>query len=291
MSRSPVTVIGLGAMGTALASALLVNGHPTTVWNRSPGKTAVLAAKGAGAANTAADAAAASPLVILCVTDYPAGEAILDTIGDALSGRVLVNLTTGTPDQANAVADWAALHRADYLDGVFQAMPGQIGTREAGMLYAGSRTAFDNHLPTLGLLGNATYVGADAGQACLYDLALLGLWYEAEIACLNALALVGTADVDPETFVPFATRQLTYVVDALPDVAREVRGGHYPRGPASLDEHARVLDQLVQIRRDGGMNADQLLHIRALAHRIIAAGGRGDGFTSLINLLNGPRQP
>lgn len=159
------------------------------------------------------------------------------------------------------------------------------------MLFAGARTTFDNHQPTLGQLGNPTYVGADAGQACLYDLALLGLWYEAEIAYLNALALVGTADVDPATFVPFATRQLTHVIDALPEVAREVRHGQFPRGPASLNEHARVLDQLVQIRRDGGMNADQLIHIRALAHQLIAAGGRSDGFTSLIKGLTKPGQP
>lgn len=34
-SASPVTVLGLGAMGTALATAFLTNGHPTTVWNRT----------------------------------------------------------------------------------------------------------------------------------------------------------------------------------------------------------------------------------------------------------------
>lgn len=117
------------------------------------------------------------------------------------------------------------------------------------------------------------------------------MWYEAEIAYLHALALVGAADVDPQTFVPYAARQLTYVIDALPDVAREVRDGRYPRGPASLIEHARVLDQLVQVRRANGMNADQLTHIRALTHRLIAEGDRCDGFTSLIQELTGLVRP
>ncbi len=37
--KTPVTVLGLGAMGTALARAFLAAGHPTTVWNRTPGRS------------------------------------------------------------------------------------------------------------------------------------------------------------------------------------------------------------------------------------------------------------
>lgn len=40
---APVSVIGLGAMGRALAGAFLDAGHPTTVWNRSPGRAGELA--------------------------------------------------------------------------------------------------------------------------------------------------------------------------------------------------------------------------------------------------------
>lgn len=37
-----VTVLGLGAMGTALAGAFLRAGHRITVWNRSADKTVPL---------------------------------------------------------------------------------------------------------------------------------------------------------------------------------------------------------------------------------------------------------
>lgn len=43
----PVTVVGLGAMGSALAAAVLRAGHPTTVWNRSAEKAQALADAGA----------------------------------------------------------------------------------------------------------------------------------------------------------------------------------------------------------------------------------------------------
>ena len=36
--RPPVTVIGLGPMGQAMARALQAGGHPVTVWNRTPSR-------------------------------------------------------------------------------------------------------------------------------------------------------------------------------------------------------------------------------------------------------------
>jgi 3-hydroxyisobutyrate dehydrogenase-like beta-hydroxyacid dehydrogenase len=44
---TPATVVGLGAMGHALAVQLIAAGHPTTVWNRTPGKAVALIARGA----------------------------------------------------------------------------------------------------------------------------------------------------------------------------------------------------------------------------------------------------
>ena len=44
-----VSFLGVGEMGSALARAVIAAGHPTTVWNRSPDKTATLAARARGA--------------------------------------------------------------------------------------------------------------------------------------------------------------------------------------------------------------------------------------------------
>jgi 3-hydroxyisobutyrate dehydrogenase-like beta-hydroxyacid dehydrogenase len=287
MNRPPVTVIGLGAMGSALATALLHSGHPTTVWNRSADKSAALVARGAVPAATAAEAATASPLVVVCVTDHDATAAVLDTIGDAAAGRVLVNLSTGTPDEARALAARAGAMGAGYLDGVVQAGPDQIGTPAATMFYAGLAEVFTEHAAALGELGSATHVGEDSGQACLWDLALLGLWYETEAAYLNALAFVGAPDTDAETFVPFVRRQLGHVVDALPEVAKEIRDRRYPVGPATLTQHARVLEKLVQVRRAGGMEPGHAAFVLDAVRRLIVRGVGGDGFTRVIEELEG----
>uniref|UniRef100_UPI0013026769 NAD(P)-binding domain-containing protein n=2 Tax=Streptomyces TaxID=1883 RepID=UPI0013026769 len=54
--RTPLTLLGTGAMGTALARAWLAAGHPVTVWNRTAARAEALAAEGATVAATAAAA-------------------------------------------------------------------------------------------------------------------------------------------------------------------------------------------------------------------------------------------
>lgn len=78
--RTPVTVIGLGSMGRALAEAYIKAGHPTTVWNRTPSKGTPLVALGARQARTADEAVAASPLVIACLTTF---ESTVQALGPA----------------------------------------------------------------------------------------------------------------------------------------------------------------------------------------------------------------
>ena len=95
--KPSLTLLGLGAMGSALARTWLAAGHPLTVWNRSPARAAALAAEGARVADSATQAVAANSLVITCLLDN-------DSVGEALDGadlarKDLVNLTTSTPAQ------------------------------------------------------------------------------------------------------------------------------------------------------------------------------------------------
>lgn len=286
--NTPVSVLGLGAMGSAVARTLLRHGHPTTVWNRSPGRADPLAA--AGATVSAAPAAAVrgtSALVVMSLTDYGAVDAILDAAGGALAGRVVLNLTTGSPREARATAARAEALGARYLDGVVQAAPEQLGTPDALLLHAGPPDAFAEHRATLERLGTTTFLGDEVDRACRYDLVLLGLWYDAQLAYLDALALLGLDTAT--TFAPFAATQLGHVVNAARETAREVAERTYPRGPASLTEHARVLDRLVELRRDRGMDTDHVAGLRDLVALLIEQGHGADGYTRVVTGLT-PRR-
>lgn len=281
---TPVTVIGLGLMGQALAGAFLRAGHPTTVWNRTAAKAEQLVAQGAKSAGSVAEAVAAGPLVVVCVSDYDAVHALLDPLDDtALKGRTLVNLTSGTSNQARESAARAGGRGADYLDGAIMAGPAAIGTADAVVLLSGPRSAFEPHESALGALGaGTTHLGADHGLASLYDAAGLVMMWSILNGFLQGAALLGTAGVDATTFAPFITQGIGTVADWLPGYARQIDDGAYPADDAAIDTHLATMEHLIHESEFLGVNAELPRFIKALADRAVAEGHGGSGYPALI---------
>ena len=171
-----LTCIGLGLMGRALARAMLAAGHRITVWNRTPGKAGAQAALGAEEARSFAGALAASPVTLICIDSYASARALLETEGlaEQLVGRTLVNLTTGTPREAEVLSAWVAARGARYLDGAILCGPTEIGSRTGEVLLSGDALAWQVAGPLLTCLaGKVRNVGQAVGAAAALDLAWL----------------------------------------------------------------------------------------------------------------------
>ncbi|MFE3247958.1 NAD(P)-dependent oxidoreductase [Streptomyces sp. NPDC059209] len=288
-AAAPVTVLGLGLMGQALAEAFLREGHPTTVWNRTASRAEPLVAKGAALADSVADAVAASPLVIVCVLDYDAVRELLDPVAGTLDGRVLVNLTSGTSEGARETARWAAEHGGTYLDGAILTDPDGVGTADAVILYSGPRATFEAHEPTLGLIGGGTtHLGEDHGLSSLYDVAVLGLMWGVLNSFLQGAAVLGAAGVDASTFAQLATRSVKMVADWVPGYAEQIDKGVYPAVDATLNTHLASMDHLVHESEFLGVSAEFPRFVRAMAQRSVANGHGAEGYASMIELFRKP---
>ncbi|GAA4410110.1 NAD(P)-binding domain-containing protein [Actinokineospora soli] len=285
MNTAPVSVVGLGLMGQALASAFLAAGHPTTVWNRTPAKADALVERGARLAPSIADAVR-SPLTVVCLTDYDAVLGLLDT---DLSGTTLVNLTSGDSGQARDAARWAAERGDRYLDGAIMAVPPDIGTADAVVLHSGPRADFDEHAATLGALGTVTHLGDDHGLASLYDVAGLAMMWSVLNAWLLGTALVGTAGIDAAAYAPFARRMAVLVADWLPGYAEQVDRGAFPAEVSALETDVRAMEHLVAEAEAQGVNAELPRLFKAIADRAIAAGLGGEQYPVLIGEFSRPR--
>ncbi|MCP2259982.1 3-hydroxyisobutyrate dehydrogenase [Streptoalloteichus tenebrarius] len=286
---SRVTVLGLGAMGTALAEAFLAGGHATTVWNRTPGKDEALVAKGALRAETVAEAIAASPLVVVCLLDDASVREVLEPVADALSGRAVVNLTNGTPAQARAMAVWAAEQGVDYVDGGIMAIPPGIGTPHAFLLYSGSSVTFEAHREVLELLGAAHFLGDDAGLAALYDLALLSGMYGLFAGVWQAVALVRSENVRATEFMAFLKPWLSAMFEGnLDRLATQVDSGDYMTGVVSnLAMQAAAFPNFITVAEEQGVRPDLMLPIKDLLDRAVAEGhGAGDATVAIELLKN-----
>jgi 3-hydroxyisobutyrate dehydrogenase-like beta-hydroxyacid dehydrogenase len=284
---SPVSVLGLGAMGNALASALIDAGHPTTVWNRTAGRDTSLVARGAYGAPTLSDAVTAAPVVIACLLDHASVHETLDPVTDELRGRALVNLTTTTPNQSRELAAWAATNGIDYLNGGIMAVPSMIGMPTSSILYSGSEAVFETYRPILDRWGAAEYFGDDAGMASLYDLALLAGMYIMFAGFFHGAALVGSQGVTAGEFAAKAVPWLTAMASSLPEYAEVIDGGDYAvPGQQSLE--FSDLNDLLQASADQGISTDAVAMVQALIRRQIDAGYGDHGFARIYESIRHP---
>ncbi|MFE6977528.1 NAD(P)-dependent oxidoreductase [Streptomyces sp. NPDC057682] len=281
-TETPVTIIGLGLMGRALAGAFLKAGHPTTVWNRTSSKADRLVAEGARLAPTVGDALEAGSLTIICVTDYPALYELFGANDVELGGRLLINLTSGSSAQAREAARWAEQRGARYLDGAIMAIPSAVGTADAAILHSGPRADFETHESTLGALGTVSYLGADHGLASLYDVAGLAMMWSVLNAWLQGTAMLRTAGVDAATYAPFAQQIATGVAAWLPGYAEQIDHGSFPAEVSALETDARAMEHLIEESTAVGVNAELPKLLKTMADRAIAAGHGGEQYPVLI---------
>lgn len=285
---SPVTLLGLGPMGVALAETLLKRGHPLTVWNRSPQKADGLVARGARRARTVAEAVAASPVTLVCLSGYEAMYEVLEPAAEALRGRCLVHLSSGTPSEARAAVMWSGERGVRYLDGAVMVPPPMVGEPGAVFLYSGSREVFEEHLELLAGLGDPRYLGEDPGLAVLYNTALLDMMYTTLNGWLHATALVGSAGVRAQEFAELALGWfMPAVVDyaVLARQAPDLDAGIYPGTLNTLEMNLNALDHIARTSREQGIDLDHPRLMKEIAERAVAEGHGGRNYLAVYELF------
>jgi 3-hydroxyisobutyrate dehydrogenase-like beta-hydroxyacid dehydrogenase len=305
-TRTAVTVIGLGPMGQAMARALMADGHPVTVWNRTASRADGLVADGAMRATTPEAAVRAADLVILSLTDYQAMDDILgptalttqtarigsDT-ADALEGRTIVNLSSDTPARTRDAAAGIEARGARFLAGGVMNPAPMVGGPGAYVYYSGPREVLDAHEATLRVLGDVRYVGEDPGLAQLWYQAQLDVFLTALSAVLHATALVGSAGVTATEFVPEALRTLGETAGMLAageDTGRQIDTGVHPGGLSTAEMMGATAAHIVGASEAAGV--DLALPRAVLSHyeRAIAAGHAKDNWTSLFEVIKAPTE-
>ncbi|MFD5698097.1 NAD(P)-dependent oxidoreductase [Streptomyces lasiicapitis] len=286
--QSAVTVLGLGPMGRALASAFLDAGLRTTVWNRTPGRDEELVARGAVSARSVEEAVAASGLTVVCVVNYDAVDTVLrrDAVTDALKGRTVVNLTADTPDRARDAAAWAAEHGVRYLDGAIMTPTVTIGTPAGVFIHSGPKDLYDEHKPVLEALGGThTHLGEEIGRAAAYDIALLDIFWTAMAGYVHAVAVARAEGITAAELAPFAKG----IGDILPPIfeglATEVDNGTHSGEGNPITSAVSSMAHIVHTSEAHGIDAGVMRATEGLARRAIGLGHGTDGFTRVAEML------
>jgi 3-hydroxyisobutyrate dehydrogenase len=190
--------LGLGEMGTPMATRLRRAGHDLTVWNRSQQRTAPLANEGAAVASSPAKAAAGADVVITMLATPEALEQVLfgsEGLASALSpGQVLIDMSTVGPDEVRSAAarlpEGTSLVDAPVRGSVPQATSGRLE-----VFVGATDQDYERVRPILELLGTVRHTGGPGSGAAMKLVANLVLG-AAIVTLGEALALGDALDLN-----------------------------------------------------------------------------------------------
>jgi 3-hydroxyisobutyrate dehydrogenase-like beta-hydroxyacid dehydrogenase len=212
VSTPAVGFIGLGNMGSAMATRLLDAGFDVTVYNRSPGKADAVAARGATVAATVAQACAGDVVFTMLAND-DAVEAVVT--GDA---GVLATMREGATHVSASTISAAlskrltAAHAAAGQQFITSTVLGRPEAASAGKLFvlaAGPAEAVEPLIPVLDALGQRTFRVSDvASVGNVVKLSANFLLANVIESLSEAVALVSKAGVDRADYIDIITSTL-----------------------------------------------------------------------------------
>jgi 2-hydroxy-3-oxopropionate reductase len=167
--------IGLGVMGRPMAKHLVAKGHHLIVHNRSRSAVDDLVATGAVAANTPAEVARQSTVIITMLPDTPDVEHVLTgpdgVIGGLAPGSIVIDMSSISPVATRHLASLVASAGGAMIDAPVSG--GEIGAinGQLSIMAGGDGEAFERVRPILACMGNAEriiHIGAEpgSGQIC-----------------------------------------------------------------------------------------------------------------------------
>jgi len=151
--------VGLGTMGSLMATNLVNSGFPLTVWNRTPGRCDALVALGALKSPSPAELARSCDVVVACLTDSPQIEEVLfgpDGLAEGLaSGSLFIDCSTISPLKAQEFAERLGAQGVSMLDAPVSG--GSEGAKNATLtiMVGGAEADVERASGVLGAMGRS----------------------------------------------------------------------------------------------------------------------------------------
>lgn len=205
MAKEAVGFIGLGIMGAPMAGHILAAGYPLTVFNRTRSKTDVLVAQGAQLADSPAQVAANSQVIITIVSDSPDVEEVVAGPGGVLEsirpGSVLVDMSTISPEVERRLEAQLRRRGCQLLDAPVSGGDAGAIAGTLAIMVGGQKETFDRVLPIFETMGKTvTYCGA-VGSGQLTKLCNQVLVSMNLLGVCEAVSLAERNGLDPQVMV------------------------------------------------------------------------------------------
>jgi 3-hydroxyisobutyrate dehydrogenase-like beta-hydroxyacid dehydrogenase len=223
-----VGFIGLGQMGSAIATNLVKAGHEVTVYNRSPAKAEPLVKLGARKAADVGGACRGEVTITMLADDQAVSETVWGSdklLASLPKGAIHVSMSTISVALSKRLTEAHAQAAQRYLAAPVFGRPEAAAAAKLFIVPAGDAAAIEACKPLFEAVGQKTIpMGAEPAAANLIKLSgnfLLAAMIE---SLGEAIALVGKAGVDRKAYVELLTSTV------FPAPAYKIYGGMIAEG-------------------------------------------------------------
>jgi 3-hydroxyisobutyrate dehydrogenase-like beta-hydroxyacid dehydrogenase len=198
MHNPPIGLIGIGLLGSALAERMLAAGMTLVGYDRDPAACQRLLRLGGEAMDTAGQVASRCRTLVLCLPDSSVVRSVVESLGESLTADVLlIDATTGDPDETAALAQRLAGRGIGYVDATIAGSSDQARRGEAVILSGGEAETITRARPVLDTWSSKLFHVGPPGSGARMKLVVnlvLGL-NRAVLA--EGLSLARTCGIDP----------------------------------------------------------------------------------------------
>jgi len=168
---SKVGLIGLGLLGSALAERLLAAGFEVSGFDIAPQRRAKLEAAGGRAVSSPLELPALCPRMVFCLPDSQVVSEVLRQLAPHLGkGSILVDTTTGDPEQMAGFARMLTEQGVDYLDAAVSGSSRQVAEGDAVVMVGGPRPVFEDCTDVFATFARRAFYAGPSGAGARMKL-------------------------------------------------------------------------------------------------------------------------
>lgn len=281
----PLGLIGLGLMGTAVATRLLQAGFSVLGCDLVESCVAVLVRQGGKAASAEEVLRRCERVVLSLPSHREVAQVLALAKGARRPGQIIIDTTTGDPECTAELAKDLAEQGVTYLDATISGNSAQLRGGDAVLMVGGELAAFASCGDILAALAPASFHTGPAGAGAKMKLVtnlVLGL---NRAALAEGLALGEAIGLDPELTLRVMRRSPAY------SRAMDVKGEKMLRSEfspdARLSQHLKDVRLMLELGEQAGLPMTLSAAHRQILEEAEAAGLGALDNSALIQVLRG----
>ncbi len=283
--NNKIGLIGLGAMGKALADKLLEHDVPLSVWNRSADKTHAFENSQASIAASADELFIGSEAIIFMLTDADAINSVLASLNTSLAGKTVIQMGTITPSDSVALADKIQDLQGVYFEAPVLGSIPDIKAEKLIVMVGGSeqnlqdwRWLFNTFAPNPMLIGKI-------GDAATLKLAMNQLIGSLTCAFSSSLSLIMNKGINLDTFMQVVRDSALYA-PTYDKKLDKMLNLDFKNGNFSTKHLLKDLNFFIDEANTCDVDTTMVESVRDITQATVEAGQADDDYSALYSVIN-----